>query len=162
MFHAAKLERGHQEEIELAERIRDTGVAFEPVERCGVQIEDRVAVAADFLRVCFAMEHPEGAAVAHGLFENERARREREEVRGERSGFGEGEPRAATTRGPRGFLTVRHRLPAGGHVENERPSGFQVRLIETGEGLMRPGWDEDGVEEVVVPVERRIAGVEVE
>jgi hypothetical protein len=43
VFHPAELERGHEEEIELAERIRDTGVAFEPVERRRVQVEDRVA-----------------------------------------------------------------------------------------------------------------------
>jgi hypothetical protein len=162
MFHAAELECGHEEEIELAERIRDTGVAFEPIERRRVQVENRVAVASHFLRVGFTMDHSEGTAVALSLLDEEPASREREEARGDGSRFGEGEPRAATARGSRGLGAVRNRFPAGGHVQGERPAAFEVRLIETGKGLVGPGWDEDRVEEVIAPVERRIAGVEIE
>ena len=50
---------GTSNEVELAERIRDAGVALEPVERRGVQVEDGVAVARDLLRVGLAVQHPE-------------------------------------------------------------------------------------------------------
>ena len=71
---------GHQQEVELAERIRDPRVALEPVERRGVQIEDRVAVARDLRGVGLAVEHPERAAVPLGGLDLEPARGEREEI----------------------------------------------------------------------------------
>src|SRR3989449_9024524 len=162
MFHAAELERRREEKIEFAKRIQEAGEALEPVERRRVQVEDRVAVAADFLRGGFTMEHSEGAAVALSPLDKELGGGEREEIRGEGSRFGEGEPRAATARGSRGFGSVRNRFPSGGHVEGERPPRFEFRLIETGEGLTGPGRDEDRVDEIVAPVERRIAGVELQ
>ena len=45
MFHAAELKRRHEQEVELAPRVRDRGVAFEPRERRGMQVEDRLAIA---------------------------------------------------------------------------------------------------------------------
>ena len=59
MLHAAELERGHEQELELAERVRDPGVVFEPVERAGVQVEDRVAVSRDLRGVGLPVQHPE-------------------------------------------------------------------------------------------------------
>src|SRR2546426_8338092 len=81
MFHAAELQRRREEKIEFAERIQDAGVAFEPVERRRVQVEDRIAVAAHFLRVGFTMDHAEGAAVALSLLDKEITGCEREEIR---------------------------------------------------------------------------------
>ena len=89
MLHAAELERRHEQEVELAERIGDAGVALEPLERGGVQIEDRVAVARDLRRVGFAVEHPERPAVALGGLDLEAAGGEREQVGRQRLGFGE-------------------------------------------------------------------------
>ena len=40
---------GISTKIELAERIGDAGVVFEPRQRTGVQIEQGVAIARDFL-----------------------------------------------------------------------------------------------------------------
>ena len=50
MLHAAELERGDRDEVELAERIGNRRVVLEPGKRRGVQVEDRVAVARDLRR----------------------------------------------------------------------------------------------------------------
>ena len=89
VLHAAELERRHEQEVELAERIRDAGVALEPGERRGVQIEDRVAVPRDFRGVGLAVEHAEPSAVSLGRLDLEAPGGEREEVRRKRLGFRE-------------------------------------------------------------------------
>ena len=61
VFHPAELERGHEEEVELPPGIRHARVGLEPVERRGVQVEDRVAVARDLGGVGLAVEHAERA-----------------------------------------------------------------------------------------------------
>ena len=96
MFHPAELERRHQQEVELAERIGNAGVLLEPRERRGVQIEDRVAVARDLLGVGLAVEHAERAAVALGGLDLELAGREGEEIRRERLRFRESQASAIT------------------------------------------------------------------
>ena len=48
MFHAGELKRGDEHEIELAEPVRKRRIAFQPVERLRMQVEERLAVADDF------------------------------------------------------------------------------------------------------------------
>ena len=162
MLHAAELERRDEQEIELAERIRNAGVLLHPVERRGVQIEDRVAVPRDLLRVGFAVEHPERAAVALGPLHRKPAGREREQIRGDRLRLGEGDPRSPVERFARDLRAVGERLPSHRHLERQRPARFEIRLVEAGKGLVRACGDENRVEEVVVAVERRVAGVEID
>ncbi len=88
VFHTAELKRRHEEEVELAPGIRDRGVAFEPGNRRGMQVEDRLAIARDLGGVGLAVQHPERAARALGGFDREAARGKREEIRRERLGFG--------------------------------------------------------------------------
>ena len=49
-----------------------------------------------------------------------------------------------------------------GNVERQRPARLQVRLVEAGKRQVRARRHEDRVEEIVVAVERGVAGVEVE
>ncbi len=153
MFHAAELKRRHEQEVELAERIGDAGVAFHPVERRRMEIEDRVAIAGDLGRVGFAMEHPHRAAVAFGALDGELPCGEREEIGRNRLCLRERHPRQALLRRPRHFSAVRERLPAFRHLKRQRPARFQIGLIETGKRLVRAGGDENCVEEFVVAVE---------
>ena len=80
MLHPAELKRRHEHEVELAELVGMRGVVLEPGERRGMQVEDRVAISGDLLRVGFAMEHPEGAAVPLGALDLELPGGEREQV----------------------------------------------------------------------------------
>ena len=98
VLHAAELERGDRDEVELAERVGDGGVALEKLERARVQVENRVAVARHLGGVGLAMEHPEGAAVALGGLDLEIAGDERDQVGGQRLGFGETVPSCACRR----------------------------------------------------------------
>ncbi len=89
MLHAAELERRDRDEVELAERVRNRGVALEKLERARVQIEDRLAIARHLGGVGFAMEHPERAAVALGGLDLEVAGDERHEIGRQRLRFRE-------------------------------------------------------------------------
>ena len=80
MLHAAELEGGHEQEIELAELIGDSGVALEPLKRRRMEVEDRVTVARDLRGVGFAVQHAERPAVALRLLHAELSRGEREQV----------------------------------------------------------------------------------
>ena len=128
-----------------------------------MQIEDRVAVARDLRGVGFAMEHPERAAVALGALDRELAGGEGEQIGRERLRLGEAR-RASVRRVARASISapLRDRLPAVGHVERQRPSRLEIRLVEAGERLVRARRHEDRVEEIVVAVERGAAGIEVE
>ena len=89
VFHAAELKGRDRDEVELAERIRNRGVALEELEGARVQLEDRVAVARHLRGVGFAMEHPEGAAVAFGGLDLEVTGDERDEIGRQRLGLPE-------------------------------------------------------------------------
>ena len=79
----------------LPNSIGDAGVALEPGERRGVQVEHRVAIPGDLLRVGLAMEHAEDAAVPLGGLDLELPGGEREEVGRDRLRLGVADARAA-------------------------------------------------------------------
>ena len=68
----------------LPNGVRDRRVAFEPLQRRGVQVEDRVAVAGDFRGVGLAVQHPDLPSVARGRLDREPAGDEREQIRRQR------------------------------------------------------------------------------
>ena len=95
----------------------------------------------------------------------EPAGREREQIGRQRLGLGKRE-RASSAAAPspavpRQRRAVAHRLPARGHGERERVARLQVRLVEAGKRQLRPRRDEQRVEELVVAVQRLVAGDEV-
>ena len=75
------------------------------------------------------------AAVARGPLDRELAGGEREQVGRDRLRLGEREPRAAVAGLARGLGAVGDRLPAGRHVERQRPARLQIRLVEARERL---------------------------
>ncbi len=81
VLHAAKLERRDEHKIELAPRVRNPRVAFEPRQRRGVQIEDGLAVARHLGGVGLAVQHPECAAAAFRGLDRESPGGKREEIR---------------------------------------------------------------------------------
>ena len=112
VLHAPELKRRHQQEIELAERVGDPGVAFEPFQRCGVQIEDRVAVARDLGGVGLAVEHAEPPAVAIRGLDLKAAGGEREEVGRQRLRFGKRQRQPIAAVLPGRFLARSRALPS--------------------------------------------------
>jgi hypothetical protein len=162
VLHAAELEGGHEQKIELAEWIWNARVALEPLKRRRVQVEDRLAVARDFRGVGFAMQHAERAAVPLRPFHAELPRGKREQVGRDRLGLGKAKPGPSVFGDPRALFAVGQRLPAIRHVERQRPSRFEIRLIEAGEREVRAGGHEDRVEKIIGAIERHVARVEVE
>ncbi len=168
VLHAAELERGDRDEVELAERVRDRRVALEELERAGVQIEDRVAIARHLGRVGFAMEHAEGAAVAFRGLDLEVAGDERDEIGRQRLGLRERHytvgrhpaPGCLTSAAPRQLGAIRRRLPFRRMLERQRPAALEVGLIEHRKRQPRPRRHEQRVEEIVAAIERRVAGIE--
>ena len=162
MLHASELERRHEQEVELAPGVRNAGVAFEPGERRGVQVEDRIAVPRDFCRVGLAMEHPKRAAPTFGGLDRESSGGKREEVRGQRLGFRKRQADPAVGLAASRLDAVGDRHPPGGHVQTERPARLQIRLIETGERPVCPCRHEECVEEIRMAIERVVAGDEID
>ncbi len=80
MFHAAVLERGHGDEVELGKGVGDARVAFQPPQGDRVKVEDRLEVADHLRAVRFAMMQAHQPSIALGGLDREPARREREEV----------------------------------------------------------------------------------
>ncbi len=85
---------------------------------------------------------------------------EREQIRRHRLRLGERDAGPAAARGGRRLGAVREGRPSFRYVEGQRPPRLQIRLIEAGEGFVRPCRDENRVEEIGVAVERRVAGLE--
>ena len=163
VLHAAELERRDQHEIELAERVRDAGVVLEPGERRRMQVEDRVAVARDLGGVGLAMEHPERAAVALAGLDREPARRRRRRDRWAAAAS----RRSVTCGRPSRVVTAARRrwpraCPARRDVERERAARLEVGLVEAGKRQVGARRHEQRVEEVVVAVERLVAGGELD
>src|SRR6185369_14554452 len=104
----------------------------------------------------------ERAAVACGLLDRKPSRRKREEIRRNRFGFREADSLTVIRRAARGFRAVRQRFPAGGYCQLKRPARLQIGLIEARERLMRACRHQDRVEEIVVAIEWRITGLEVD
>lgn len=61
---------------------------------------------------------------------------------------------------PPDLPAVRHGRPASRDVERQPPSRLQVRLIEAGKRQRRAGGHEEGIQELVLPVQGRVAGRE--
>src|SRR6185436_16603477 len=104
----AELKRRDQDEVELAERVRNARVGFEPAQRARVQVEDRVLVARDLLRIGFAMKHPERAAGARRRLDLEFARGKRKEIRRQRLRLIEDVAGPSRSGGAARLLAVRH------------------------------------------------------
>ena len=157
MLHAAELEGGHEEEVELAPGIRDARVALEPFEGRGVQVEDRAPVPLEPSRVRLAVEHPQRAPAAIRRLDRQFARGECEQVRRQRLRLGEAQAEARGIRRTVRLGCVGQGAPRARQVEGEGEAGLQIRLIETGERLMRPGRHEQRVEEISLPVQRHVS-----
>src|SRR5215203_6590037 len=99
MFHPAELERRDQQEIELSERIWDSGIALEPFNRRGVEVENHVAVARHLGRVRLAMQHRELAPRTLRPLDLESPGRKSEQV---------GRDRLRAGKTDRGCAAVRH------------------------------------------------------
>jgi hypothetical protein len=158
----AELERRHEQEVELAPRIGDGGVLFEPGERRRVQIEDRVAVARDLRRIRFAVKHAELPAVPLRRLDLEPARAEREQVCRQRRRLREPQPEPPAVRGASGFRAVGDRLPSVRNHQGEAVLCLDVWRIEAGKREPRARRHEQRVHELGVAVQRRVAGGEVE
>ena len=156
MLHAAELESGQDDEVLFVEGAGHAGVGLEPVECGGALSEDRVQLG-DLLRVGFAVIGRQRAplAVVSPLLETSRS--EGEEIRAQRTCRCEVERLSV---GPF-FLfrdtRIRHTNPFGRQFERKREDGLQVGLVEAREDRPRTVGHGEGVEEVVVAVERLIA-----
>ena len=139
---------------------------FEPRQRPGVQVEQRIAVARDLGGVRLAVEHPKHAAVACRRFNRELPRREREEIGRQRrrllehdlgrAGF------ALSNRLGRAARTVCHRLPAVRNREPQPVARLQIRLVEARKGEPRARGHEQRVKEFVVAIQRLVTRDELE
>ena len=132
------------------------------VERGGVQIEDSVAVAGDLRRVGFAVEHPEPATVAFRGFDLEPPRCKGEQVGRQRFGFGVSDACPPVLESPPRLGTVAERVPSFRHIERQRVSALQVRLVEAGKRQTCARWHEQRVHEVRIAIERGVSGDETE
>ena len=156
MLHAAELESGQDDEVLFVEGAGHAGVGLKPVECGGALSEDRVQLG-NLLWVGFAVIGRQRAplAVVSPLLETSRS--EGEEIRAQRTCRCEVERFSV---GPF-FLfrdtRVRHTNPFGRQFERKREDGLQVRLVEAREDCPRTVGHGEGVEEVVVAVERLIA-----
>ena len=157
VFHAAELKCRHQNEVEFAERVGDLGVAFEPRQRRGMQIEDRVAIARDLRGVGLAVEHAVRAAVALSRLDRKPPRREREQVSRDRLRLGEPHADSPIVRLASYLGAVRDRFPPFRDVEGQRPFALEIRLVDAGKHQMCTGRHEDRVEEIRVAVQRRVS-----
>ena len=156
MLHAAELESGQDDEVLLVEGAGHAGVGLEPVECGGALSEDGVQLG-DLLRVCFAVIGRQCTPLVAVSSLLETSRSEGEEVRAQ------GPCRCEVERLSVGvfFLfrdtRVRHTGPFGGQFERKREDGLQVRLVEAREDRPRTVGHGEGVEVVVVAVERLVA-----
>lgn len=156
MLHAAELESGQDDEVLFVEGAGHAGVGLEPVECGGALSEDRVQLG-DLLRVGFAVIGRQRAplAVVSPLLETSRS--EGEEIRAQRTCRCKVERLSV---GPF-FLfrdtRIRHTNPFGRQFERKREDGLQVRLVEAREDRPRTVGHGEGVEVVVVAVERLVA-----
>lgn len=156
MLHAAELESGQDDEVLFVEGAGHAGVGLEPVECGGALSEDRVQLG-DLLRVGFAVIGRQRAplAVVSPLLETSRS--EGEEIRAQRT------CRCEVERLSVGLFflfcntRIRHTNPFGRQFERKREDGLQVGLVEAREDRPRTVGHGEGVEEVVVAVERLIA-----
>ena len=87
MLHAAELKCRDEQEIEFAEGVGNPRIAFQPLERRCVQVEDRVAVSRDLWRVGLAVQHSKPAAVSLRGLDKKPAGAEREKIGRERLRF---------------------------------------------------------------------------
>ena len=124
---------GISDEVELAERIRDRGVVFEPGERRGVQVEDGVAVARDLGRVGLAVEHPELAAVPRA---RSRLRTCRPRTRRDRSEAAASRRTARASAAHRDSVAVTGPLATASH-----PAGTSSDSVYR---AFRSGWSKQG------------------
>ena len=156
MLHAAELESGQDDEVLFVKGAGHVGVGLEPVECGGALSEDRVQLG-DLLRVGFAVIGRQRAPLVAVSSLLETSRSEGEEVRAQ------GPCRCEVERLSIGvfFLfrdtRVRHTDPFGGQFERKREDGLQVRLVEAREDRPRTVGHGEGVEVVVVAVERLVA-----
>ena len=156
MLHAAELESGQDDEVLFVEGAGHAGVGLEPVECGGALSEDRVQLG-NLLRVGFAVIGRQRAplAVVSPLLETSRS--EGEEIRAQRT------CRCKVERLSVGLFflfrdtRIRHTNPFGRQFERKREDGLQVRLVEAREDRPRTVGHGEGVEVVVVAVERLIA-----
>jgi hypothetical protein len=154
MLHAAKLKRRNEHEVELAELVGNVGVLLEPRERGRMQVEDRLPVPRDLLRVGFAMEHSKRPAVALGGFNLEFAGGERKEVRRDWLRFCIPDAHAIARGLSRGLGAVRDGQPFRWQGELQRVPRLDVQLVEARECEARPGRHEDRVKEIGIAIER--------
>ena len=156
MLHAAELESGQDDEVLFVEGAGHAGVGLEPVECGGALSEDGVQLG-DLLRVSFAVIGRQCAPLVAVSSLLETSRSEGKEVRAQ------GPCRCEVERLSVGvfFLfrdtRVRHTDPFGGQFERKRKDGLQVRLVEAREDRPRTVRHGEGVEVVVVAVERLVA-----
>ena len=156
MLHAAKLESGQDDEVLFVEGAGHAGVGLEPVECGGALSEDGVQLG-DLLRVSFAVIGRQCTPLVAVSSLLETSRSEGEEVRAQ------GPCRCEVERLSVGvfFLfrdtRIRHTNPFGGQFERKREDGLQVRLVEAREDRPRTVGHGEGVEVVVVAVERLVA-----
>ena len=99
---------------------------------------------------------------ACGSLDREAAGRKREEIGRERFGFSKREVDLPVFLAPRRLGAVGDRLPAGRHLQPQRPARLQVGLIENRERQVSARRHEQRVEELRVAIERLVAGDEVD
>ena len=160
MLHAAELEGRDQDEVEFGERVGNAGVALEPLDGGGVEVEDRLAVARDLRRIGLTMEHRELASGPLRGLDLKTSGRKREQVGRNRRRLAEANRRRRAARFARLFGGVGDRAPALGNVQRQRESCLQVRLVEAWKGEPRPGRHEQRVHELGIAVERQVAAGE--
>ena len=155
MLHAAELESGQDDEVLFVEGAGHAGVGLEPVECGGALSEDRVQLG-DLLRVGFAVIGRQRAplAVVSPLLETSRS--EGEEIRAQRTCWCEVERLSVGLFFLFRDTRIRHTNPFGRQFERKREDGLQVGLVEAREDRPRTVGHGEGVEEVVVAVERLI------
>ena len=156
MLHAAKLESGQDDEVLFVEGAGHAGVGLEPVECGGALSEDRVQLG-DLLRIGFAVIGRQRAplAVVSPLLETSRS--EGEEIRAQRTCRCEVERLFVGVFFLFRDTRVRHTDPFGRQFERKRKDGLQVRLVEAREDRPRTVGHGEGVEVVVVAVERLVS-----
>ena len=156
MLHAAELESGQDDEVLLVKGAGHAGVGLEPVECGGALSEDGVQLG-DLLRVCFAVIGRQCAplAVVSPLLETSRS--EGEEIRAQRTCRCEVERLSVGLFFLFRDTRIRHTNPFGRQFERKREDGLQVRLVEAREDRPRTVGHGEGVEVVVVAVERLVA-----
>ena len=156
MLHAAELESGQDDEVLLVEGAGHAGVGLEPVECGGALSEDGVQLG-DLLRVCFAVIGRQCAPLVAVSSLLETSRSEGKEVRAQRTCRCEVERLSVGVFFLFRDTRVRHTDPFGGQFERKREDGLQVGLVEAREDRPRTVGHGEGVEVVVVAVERLVA-----